>query len=39
MIIIEDLDHIGGKGIGHQIKLWSDKAPCTAAVKGALTWL
>jgi len=39
MIVIEDLDHIGGKSIGHSIKLWSDKAPCTAQIKGGTTWL
>lgn len=27
VIVIEDLDHIGGKSIGHLIKLWADKDP------------
>lgn len=33
VIIIEDLDHIGGKSLGHKIKLWTDKAPVQAKVK------
>lgn len=39
MIHIEDLDHIGGRSLGHHIKLWADKYAVQANVKGASLWL
>lgn len=39
VIHIEDLDHIGGKNLGHKIKLWADKYACMANSKGASIWL
>jgi len=35
VVHIEDLDHIGGKNLGHKIKLWADKYACQANIKGS----
>lgn len=39
MICVEDLDHLGGKSLGHHLKLWGDKDPTQAGVKGGTVWL
>ena len=38
MIVLEDLDHIGGKNLGHKIKIWADRGVSRLPVKGAMVW-
>ncbi len=35
VIVVEDLDKYTAYTLAHSIKLWADKYPCTAEVKGA----
>lgn len=33
-IVLDDLDYAGGQTLGHYLKIWGDKWPCTGEVKG-----
>jgi len=36
VILIDDLDKLGGDKLGHYMKIWADRYACTAEVKGAV---
>lgn len=35
-VILDDLDKLGGQTLGHYLKIWTDRYPCTGEVKGAM---
>lgn len=39
VIILDDLDLLGGQTLGHYLKIWADRYPCYGEVKGSTVGL